>query len=109
MSGIKGRSGRRKPLSKQIDEAMKLLDAGLPGLISKLIDKATEGDREALIYLVDRRLGKPRQQTGIDLTGGDKIGSGLVVELMQILTEKKKELEDIKQIAEGDAIKQGEE
>lgn len=107
MSGVKGRSGRRKPLGKQIDEAMKLLDAGLPGLVSKLIDKATNGDREALIYLIDRRLGKPRQQTEIDITGGDKLGAGTLVELFQILIQKRKELVEgeVKEIA----VKQAEE
>lgn len=90
--GKKGRSGRRKPLGKQIDEAMKLLDAELPGLIQSLINKANNGDREALIYLIDRRMGKPKQSSDIDLTGGQQLGTGLVVELFKILSEKKRQL-----------------
>ena len=93
MSGVKGRSGPRKPLGKQIDEAMKRLDEGLPALISRLMKKAEEGDREALIYLIDRRMGKPRQQTELDITGGDKLGANLLVELFQIMAQKKRELE----------------
>ena len=102
MAGIKGRSGRRKPLGKQIDEAMQLLDAELPGLVSKLIEKAGEGDRDALIYLIDRRMGKPKQTTEIE--GGEKLGTGLIVELFKVLSEKQRELEARKEIT--DAIQE---
>ncbi len=61
MSGKPGRSGRRKAIGKQIDEAIAHLDIELVELIDKLVDKAKEGDREALIYLIDRRMGRPHQ------------------------------------------------
>lgn len=61
MSGKPGRSGRRKAIGKQIDEAIAHLDIELVELIDKLVSKAKEGDREALIYLIDRRMGRPHQ------------------------------------------------
>ena len=55
--------GRPKVLKTQIDEALKLLDAELPGLINKLIQLAYDkSDRDALIYLIDRKMGRPRQE-----------------------------------------------
>ena len=57
MSGVKGRSGPRKKLGTQIDEAMKALDSSLSVLVSKLIEKAEQGDRDALIYLIDKGWG----------------------------------------------------
>ena len=61
MSGKPGRSGRRKAIGKQIDEAIAHLDIELVTLVDKLVERAKEGDREALIYLIDRRMGRPHQ------------------------------------------------
>lgn len=61
MAGKPGRSGRRKAVGKQIDEAIASLDIELVELVNKLIEKAKDGDREALIYLIDRRMGRPHQ------------------------------------------------
>lgn len=61
MSGKPGRSGRRKAMGKQIDEAIAHLDIELVTLVDKLVERAKEGDREALIYLIDRRMGRPHQ------------------------------------------------
>lgn len=103
MSGIKGRSGRRKPLGKQIDEAMKLLDAQLPTLISKLITKAyDDNDREALIYLIDRRLGKPKQSTILEDPDGEALGVGLVTKIYEVMAERRRELDTPKLIGDGD-------
>ncbi len=55
--------GRPKTLTHQIDEALKLLDDELPNLIRRLIHLAYEkNDRDALIYLIDRKMGRPRQE-----------------------------------------------
>ena len=62
MVGIKGKSGRQPSWTSQVNKALKSLDASLPTLIEKLITRAETGDREALIYLIDRRMGKPRQE-----------------------------------------------
>ena len=90
-----------------MNEALDLVDQNLPDLFQKLIDRALEGDREAQIYLIDRRLGKPK--TDIDLTGGDQLGTGLVTELFKLLAQKRQEFIDFKpkQIEEGkDATEQ---
>ncbi len=92
MSGKKGRSGRRKVLGTQIDEAMKLLDASLPGLVAKLSELAEKGDREALIYLIDRRMGKPRQQTELDIKGGSEIASGTMIAMIKLLASERRKL-----------------
>ncbi len=91
--GARVGAGRKKKLSTQIEESMKLLDAQLPGLISKLNELAEHGDREALIYLIDRRMGKPRQQTELDIKGGQEIGAGTMVELFRLMSQKRAELE----------------
>jgi len=91
MVGKKGRSGPKKSLTRQVNEAMELIDAKLPDIVAKLIKKAEEGDRDALVYLIDRRLGKPK--ASLDVEGGQELGAGLVVRLFQILQEKQRELE----------------
>lgn len=63
MSGVKGRSGPRKSPSKLVNEALDLVDQKLPAIFEALIKRATEGDRDAQIYLIDRRLGRPKQET----------------------------------------------
>jgi len=67
-SGDQG--GRPKSVKKLVSEALDLVDQSLPSLFETLIGKANNGDREALIYLIDRRLGKPKAVTEvIDETG----------------------------------------
>ena len=100
MSGIKGRSGPRKKLGTQINEAMALLDQELPGLVQKLIDKAEKGDRDSLIYLIDRRMGKPRST--VELEGVKEIGADLLVKIAQAVIEKRRELAGFKEIGVGD-------
>ncbi len=91
----RGKRNRKPSLTTQIDLAMKQLDASLPGLVAKLNELAEKGDREALIYLIDRRMGKPRQQTELDLKGGQEIGAGTMVELFRLISAKRMELEHI--------------
>lgn len=110
MSGVKGRSGRKRNPRNATRYFNELYDLNSYELAKVTVDKALNGDRELLIYCHDRRLGKPKQQTDIT-TGGQQLGSGLVVELFKILTEKRRELENpnIKLIGEGDAAEQGQE
>ena len=61
MSGVKGRSGPRKSPSKLVNEALAKLDINLPLIFESLIQNALKGDREAQIYLIDRRMGRPHQ------------------------------------------------
>ena len=83
MSGIKGRSGRKKEPNALVNEALALVDQHLPDIFNALITKATGitkcpncgqpmvgfGDRDAQIYLIDRRLGRPKQETDLRVKG----------------------------------------
>lgn len=79
MSGIRGRSGRKKTLSTLVNEAIDSVDEALPDIFESLINKAKlkisvtcpeckqsfeipgGGDKDCAIYLADRRLGRPKQ------------------------------------------------
>ena len=88
-----GVSGR-KPLPVTIvKRALAQIDKNLPGIVLALITMALGGDREAAIYLIDRRLGKPVQQTALALSGGEELTAGLVTQLFTMLAAKRKELE----------------
>ena len=71
MAGRKGRSGRKRSISALVNKALEQVDQRIPELFNKLIEKGVQGDRECLIYLIDRRLGKPKQSTDVDLSGAD--------------------------------------
>ena len=112
MSGIKGRSGRPvgsiQMKGNRADSQRKMTQL-LPGAI-EVIEKTIKGelkDRlryEAATELKDSVMGKPRQQTDIDLKGGNQLGAGLVVELFKILSERQKQLQGGKQITTGDDL-----
>jgi hypothetical protein len=66
----KNKGGRPPKLKNQIERAMKTLDAALPDLISRLIDLAyTKNDRDALIYLIDRKMGRPAASINANIKG----------------------------------------
>lgn len=89
MSGVKGRSGRKGSYAKQLSKALGLIDRDLPLLIEKLLERGLNGDREALIYLIDRRLGKPKAP--LDIEGGEKLGFDAVA-LFSLLVQQQKQL-----------------
>ena len=93
MAGVKGKSGRKRNPRNAQRYFNEQFDLNLFDLTDKVIELAKEGNKEMLIYCFDRRMGKPKAQTDIDISGGQKLGSGLVVELFKILTEKQRELE----------------
>ncbi len=62
MSGVAGRSGRRKNFKHQIYDAINNVDANIGEIFQTLIDKAKGGDKECAMYLVDRVMGRPRQE-----------------------------------------------
>ena len=102
MAGVKGRSGRKRNPRNAMRYFNDLYDMNSFELAQVTIDKALGGDRELLIYCHDRRLGKPKAINELDITGGQQLGSGLVVELFKILTQKQKELrEGTNQLPEG--------
>ena len=83
MSGIKGRSGRRKSVPALVKEALDANEAKLHIYLERLQNialnkNATPKDRvEAIEYLINRALGMPKSTTDlrigrvITLTGGD--------------------------------------
>lgn len=62
MSGVKGRSGRPKGYHTRLTNAIAIMEKELPALATTLMDKAKAGDKDCLIYVFDRILGKPRQE-----------------------------------------------
>ncbi len=86
MPGVKGRSGRRKQPTSYIKEALNNLTGDIPALLKQLKELALKGnpvicpychkehpgigkpDKDAIIYLCDRILGKPKQVQEIDIT-----------------------------------------
>lgn len=66
----KNKGGRPPKLKNQIERAMKTLDSALPDLIARLIDLAyTKNDRDALIYLIDRKMGRPAASVNATVKG----------------------------------------
>ena len=62
--------GRPPKLVNQIDRAMRTLDANLPALIDKLIDLAyTKGDKDIIMYLIDRKMGRPAASINANIKG----------------------------------------
>ena len=111
MSGVKGKSGRKhKTLTRA--RALQSLTQKLPKAI-EVIGETMEGtvrDRlryEAAIQIKDSVMGKPKAVTELDISGGEQIGAGVVVELMTILTARWKELEQRKLIEGGNYAIQG--
>ena len=105
MSGVKGKSGRKhKTLTRE--RALQSLTQKLPKAI-EVIGETMEGtirDRlryEAAIQIKDSVMGKPKAVTELDISGGEQIGAGVVVELMTILTAKWKLLQEVKLIEGG--------
>ena len=83
MAGVKGRSGRKRDPRNAVSYFNRLYDKHALKLAEVSIDKALGGDREMLIYCHDRRLGKPKQQTDIELTGAGDIGAEMLVRLLE--------------------------
>lgn len=91
MKGIAGRPMLPKTL---VNKALRLVDQNIPEIFQSLIDKALNGDREAAIYLINRRLGMPKATLEVE---GDLLGVQAVVELMRARAEERK-LDYTKQI-----------
>ena len=95
MSGVKGRSGRKGSKAQQLSNALSLVDKRMPEIIFALLDKALTPpyDRDALVYLIDRRFGKPSQQTDIAITGGEDISAMFAMNLFKALREERARVE----------------
>jgi len=79
MPGVKGRSGRKRSVLNALHYFNQLYDQNSYKLAEVTIQKALKGDREMLIYCHDRRLGKPKIHTEIEIEGAEKLGTGLIV------------------------------
>ena len=103
-------SGRQKKPATLIKEAKEKDTKNLPKYFLKLSQMALAGDKEALVYLIDRHLGKPKAQADIT-SGGEKMGAGFLAELFSILEEGQRKLKggySPLQIAKGTIEKEGE-
>jgi len=86
--------GRPKAAKTMVNEALDRIDQKLPAIFEALIDRAVKGDREAQIYLIDRRLGKPKQQTDIDLKANLDVTLPELKFLIEGMARRKIELEN---------------
>jgi len=65
--GARVGAGRKKAPSTLVNEALERLDANIPELIDMMYKKAREGDTKCAQYLIDRRLGKPKERGEIEI------------------------------------------
>ena len=99
MSGIKGKSGRKKSPTNAIKEALDYTISQLPALVLIYTDTCKDGKHQELFqYLWDRVAGKPKQATELEVSGGEELTAGLVTQLFTILAAKRKELDNPIQI-----------
>lgn len=96
-----GAGPKRKP-SNIIRDAIDNDAQNLPSYFLKLSEMALKGDKEALQYLIDRHLGKPKQSTDIDLKGGEGLGLSALKVLIEGMARRKIEIESQKLLGEGD-------
>lgn len=80
MSGRKGRSGRKKVPSTIVNEILENDAQQLPAYFRKLGELALQGDKDVLIYLIDRHLGRPKQATDIKMESQVLIASADALE-----------------------------
>lgn len=89
MTAKKGQRGRPfEPgtlIKKMLDEAVV---NDLPDIIKALIDKAKSGDKDCMIYVCDRIMGKPKQ--AVDMKAEFSIPEGLIT---QAIMEARKTLQ----------------
>jgi len=87
MSGKKGRSGR-KPYLKNVTEYFnKQFDLRSFSLVDKILSEAENGNRELLVYVFDRRLGKPKQSTDLNIEGGEQLGMSTMNILLDAMAQ----------------------
>ena len=99
MAGVKGRSGRKRNIrniQKYYNEQFDLRSASL---IETLLDEASKGNAAALVYAFDRRFGKPKQQTDLDL--GEGFGVGVLVKLLGMIEAPRLEITEGREEQEG--------
>lgn len=69
MTGRKGRSGRRRSPARLLKDAEDTITAEFPAILQAYIDKGLAGNEAILIDLVNRKLGKPKTVTDVNIVG----------------------------------------
>ena len=98
MTGINGKSGRKKLPTQVLKDRLERLDADIPAIIDVLLDEALgkpivcqfcgretgkkEIDREAGKSLIEMRLGKPMQRSEIDLLARTELSSTQALKML---------------------------
>ena len=90
--GNKFGKGRPKSKRKQVADWVKEHPYAVAELYQTLYEKGIKGDRESAMYIIDRIKGKPMQQTKVELEGGERLGAGVVIELLKIVREEQMKL-----------------
>ena len=103
MSGVKGRSGRKKSPANVMRYLTEQIDSNWSKLVNSLIEKALEGDKETLMYCFDRRLGKPKIHQDLEVKG-DILSALEVKHIFQLARQEFLEEGKALQIGGGNAI-----
>ena len=97
MSGVKGKSGRKKN-TLSVANAKRSMQLLLPRAV-RTIGETVEGtNRDRLRYesakdVYEHCLGKPRQGTDLNIGGGERIGAGTLAELYKAMSDRQRELD----------------
>ena len=83
MTGVKGRSGRKPDPGFSGHEAMSRLMEKLPTLFTAAIKKAEDGDKDCIIYLIDRALGRPKIAVDARMTHQVALTADDIVKIVQ--------------------------
>ena len=98
MSGVKGKSGRRKstPTSANARRRIQqLLPYAIEAIEETVTGKNTDRLRyEAAVEVKNSALGKPKQETDVNVEGLEVLGQGAVTQLFDLLQERNRELRE---------------
>jgi len=101
--GYREGAGRKPSVKTQAKRWEEANPGAYDELMQSLYEKALEGDRESAVYVIDRLKGKPRQQTDINIDGGESVGSKTLLDLFTLMSEERRRLQtgETKLITEG--------
>ena len=84
-------SGRLPKLHTIVKRVIKEDSKNLPAYFRKLSELALNGDREALLYLINRHLGKPKEI--VEVPGLESFGAKTVLQLWDLVEERRAQLD----------------
>jgi len=106
-------SGGKKKISTLTREAMDSDRENLPAYFAKLSERALNGDKECLIYLIDRHLGKAKQTVDSNIKASRvysaeelRLMAGPMIDESRLLAEWEGE-ENVQVQREAEGIQQG--